>query len=181
MERRFVWLISSALPSRVSLSWDPMLRHLIQQRPEAWRGLWTDWQWSQGPARIWGDLEKNMATLGMSFSHFAKPVCSISLLSWRWGGWQRCCCANLATNQDSHLRRGWGTSGTWQDRVRAPVTWTDKHKRCSAYLKCSSHECQQYNTEELLVFGLMDTDVQKFSCVFWFPKVCKSLKSSVKG
>ena len=109
---RLVWLTSSALPPRVSLSWDPMLRCLIGQRQEAQRGLWAGWQRSQGPARIWGDLEKNKATSGMSFSHLAKPVFSIFPLSWRWGGWQRCCCANLATNWGSHPRGRWSTSGT---------------------------------------------------------------------
>lgn len=45
---------------------------ILWRKEAAWKGMWAVWQWSWGPARIWGDLEKNEATLGSVF------------LTWPW-------------------------------------------------------------------------------------------------
>lgn len=103
------------------------------------------------------EIWRRMRLPRLSLSHLEKPIFTICLLSWKWGGWQRCCCANVAIKWGSHLMGHWGTSGTRPQTERAPVTWTDKW--CSAYLKGNLDECQCYVTEELFVFGLMDTGV----------------------
>lgn len=156
-EDLFVWLLLLCL-------WWCLI---LQRKEAAWGGLWVGW-YGPGDQPGFGEIWRRMKLPWVvSFSPcLAKPILSICLLSWKWGGWQRCCCSTISIKWGSHLMGRWSTSGTRPNTECAPVTWTDKW--CSAYLKCSLDDCQLYVTEELFIFGLMDTGVRVcvYVCVY---------------